>query len=210
MVIFEEIAQSVIEGDAGKVADQVRKALDGGVEPLEMINNGLVKGMGTVGEKFKTGEMFLPEVIFSGDALYAGVDLVKPLLADGAMPSKGTAVIGTIKGDLHDIGKNLVGMMLESSGYKVVNLGGADVSPEAYIQAAREHDAEIIGCSAMLTTTMVLIADVVKLLETEGLKGKVRVMVGGAPVSPEFSDKIGADGYAPDATTAVELANELF
>jgi len=208
MSILEDIAQSVIEGDAGKVANLTKSAIDSGTDPLEIINNGLVKGMGVVGERFKTGEMFLPEVIFSGDALYAGVDLVRPLLTDGQMPSKGTAVIGTIKGDLHDIGKNLVGMMLESSGYKVVNLG-ADVSPEAYVQAARENNADLIGCSAMLTTTMIIMSDVIKLLEAEGLKDKVKVMVGGAPVSPEFSDKIGADGYAPDATTAVELANEL-
>lgn len=208
MSVLEEIAQSVIDGDAAKVADLTKKALDSGVAPLDIINGGLVSGMGVVGERFKTGEMFLPEVIFSGDALYAGVDLVKPLLTEGGMPSKGTAVIGTIKGDLHDIGKNLVGMMLESNGYKVVNLG-ADVSPESYVQAAKEHNADIIGCSAMLTTTMILMEDVIKLLETEGLRGKVKVMIGGAPLSPEYADKIGADSYAPDAATAVEHANEL-
>ncbi len=208
MSILDEIAQGVIEGEATKVADLTKKALDTGVPPLDIINNGLVLGMGKVGEMFKTGEMFLPEVIFSGDALYAGVGLVKPLLTDGSMPSKGTAVIGTIKGDLHDIGKNLVGMMLESSGFTVVNLG-ADVSPESFVQAAKDNNADIIGCSAMLTTTMILMPDVIKLLESEGLRNKVKVMIGGAPLSPEYAAKIGADSYAPDSTTAVEVANEL-
>lgn len=208
MSILDDIAQAVIEGDATKVSSLVKQALDSGTEPLDVINNGLVAGMGVVGEKFKTGEMFLPEVIFAGDALYAGVDLVKPLLADGTMPSKGTAVIGTIKGDLHDIGKNLVGMMLESNGFTVINLG-ADVSPEAFVQSAKENNADIIGCSAMLTTTMIFMSDVIKLLEEAGLRDKVKVMIGGAPLSPEFADKIGADGYAPDSTTAVEMACEI-
>lgn len=208
MSILDNIADAIIEGDAAKVASLTKQALDSGVEPLDVINNGLVAGMSVVGEKFKTGEMFLPEVIFAGDALYAGVDLVRPLLTDGQMPSKGTAVIGTIKGDLHDIGKNLVGMMMESNGFKVINLG-ADVSPEAFVQAAKENDANIIGCSAMLTTTMIFMSDVIKLLEEAGLREKVKVMIGGAPLSPEFADKIGADAYAPDSTTAVELASEL-
>lgn len=208
MAILDDIAQGVIEGDAAKVSSLTQQAIDSGLAALDIINEGLVKGMGTVGELFKTGEMFLPEVIFSGDALYAGVDLVKPLLADGIIPSKGTAVIGTIKGDLHDIGKNLVGMMLESNGFKVINLG-ADVSPEDFVKTAIENDADIVGCSAMLTTTMIFMSDVVKMLEAEGLRNKIKVMIGGAPLSPEFADKIGADAYAPDSTTAVETANEL-
>lgn len=208
MSFLEALSQAVIEGQEQQVKELTQKALAEGLKPLEIINEGLIKGMNVVGQRFKVGDMFVPEVLMSARAMSAGMDMVKPLLVDGEMTNKGTVVIGTVKGDLHDIGKNLVGMMLESAGYKVVDLG-TDTAPEAFVQAAQENNAQVLGLSALLTTTMLAMKQTIEALQVAGLRDKVKVMVGGAPITQEFADEIGADGYAPDAASAVELVNQL-
>lgn len=208
MSFLEALSQAVIEGQEQQVKELTQKALAEGLKPLEIINEGLIKGMNVVGQRFKVGDMFVPEVLMSARAMTAGMDMVKPLLVDGEMTNKGTVVIGTVKGDLHDIGKNLVGMMLESAGYKVVDLG-TDTAPEAFVQAAQENNAQVLGLSALLTTTMLAMKQTIEALQVAGLRDKVKVMVGGAPITQEFADEIGADGYAPDAASAVELVNQL-
>ena len=173
---------------------------------LEIINNGLIAGMSVVGARFKNGDMFVPEVLMSAKSMAAGIEIVKPLIADKDMPSKGTVIIGTVKGDLHDIGKNLVGMMLESGGFKVINLG-IDIAPEKFVAAVKEHTPDIVAMSALLTTTMLHMKDTIELIKEEGLK--VKAIVGGAPISQDFADEVGADGFAPDAASAVELCARL-
>lgn len=208
MQSFENLAQNVVSGNAAQVKKIVNAMLITGVSPLEIINQGLIGGMNIVGPLFKKGEMFVPEVLMSAKAMAAGIDIVKPLIADTDMPSMGKVIIGTVKGDLHDIGKNLVSMMLESAGFTVVNLG-VDNSPEKFIQAIKEHNPSIIGMSALLTTTMLNMKYTIELLQEEGLREKVKVIIGGAPVSQEFANEIGADGFAPDAASAVELCQQL-
>lgn len=208
MSFLEALSQAVIEGQEQQVKELTQKALAEGLKPLEIINEGLIKGMNVVGQRFKVGDMFVPEVLMSARAMTAGMDVVKPLLVDGEMTNKGTVVIGTVKGDLHDIGKNLVGMMLEGAGYKVVDLG-TDTAPEAFVQAVQENNAQVLGLSALLTTTMLAMKQTIEALQVAGLRDKVKVMVGGAPITQEFADEIGADGYAPDAASAVELVNQL-
>ncbi|HHW07736.1 MAG TPA: cobalamin-binding protein [Clostridia bacterium] len=208
MSFLEALSQAVIEGQEQQVKELTQKALAEGLKPLEIINEGLIKGMNVVGQRFKVGDMFVPEVLMSARAMTAGMDMVKPLLVDGEMTNKGTVVIGTVKGDLHDIGKNLVGMMLESAGYKVVDLG-TDTAPEAFVQAVQENNAQVLGLSALLTTTMLAMKQTIEALQVAALRDKVKVMVGGAPITQEFADEIGADGYAPDAASAVELVNQL-
>jgi 5-methyltetrahydrofolate--homocysteine methyltransferase len=161
-----------------------------------------------VGEKFKNGEYFVPEVLVAARAMKAAMELLRPLLAASDVEPIGTVVIGTVRGDLHDIGKNLVAMMLEGAGFRVVDLG-VDVPAEKFIEAAREHNAEIVGMSALLTTTMTYMPEVIKALEAEGIRNRVKVIVGGAPVTQEWADQIGADGYAPDAASAVDKCKEL-
>jgi 5-methyltetrahydrofolate--homocysteine methyltransferase len=195
-------------GQQERVKELTRKALAENLPPPEIINAGLVVGMDEVGRRFKHGEMFVPEVILSAKAMHAGLDILRPVLTSGALPSSGTVVLGTVQGDLHDIGKNLVAMMLEAGGFKVINLG-VDVSPEKFIDAAEEHGADIIGMSALLTTTMRAMRDCIEILEEEGIRHKFKVIVGGAPVSADFAAEIGADGYAPDAASAVDLCRRL-
>jgi 5-methyltetrahydrofolate--homocysteine methyltransferase len=178
------------------------------MDPLEIINQGLVAGMNVVGPRFKAGEMFVPEVLMSAKALHAGMELVKEKLVDFEMPSEGKVVIGTVKGDLHDIGKNLVAIMLESSGYDVVNLG-VDIPPEKFAEAVKEHNPQVVGLSALLTTTMLAMKETIDYLKEEGLRDQVKVIIGGAPVTEDFSVEIGADGYAPDGGSAVELVKGL-
>ena len=206
MANFEALSQSVIAGAEPQVREQTKALIDAGVNPLEIINNGLTAGMTVVGARFKNGEMFVPEVLMSAKSMAAGIEMVKPLIADKDMPSKGTIVLGTVKGDLHDIGKNLVGMMLESSGFKVINLG-IDIAPEKFVAAVKEHDPQIVAMSALLTTTMPLMKDTIELIEEEGIK--VKCIIGGAPITQEYADKISADGYSPDAGSAVELCVRL-
>ena len=208
MADFEQMAQLVMEGEVQKVGELTRKAVDEGSEPLEIINQGLMAGMNVVGERFKAGDMFVPEVLMSAKAMGAGMEIVKPLLVGGQMESKGRVMIGTVKGDLHDIGKKLVGMIMESAGMEVVDLG-IDVAPEAFAEAVKEQKPDVLGMSALLTTTMLAMKDTIEVLEEQGLRGEVKVIVGGAPVTADFAKEIGADGWAPDAVTAKDLAMKL-
>lgn len=206
MANFEALVQSVMDGNEAQVKEQTKALVDGGVSPLEIINQGLIAGMNVVGAHFKTGEMFVPEVLMSAKSMAAGIEMVKPLIADKDMPNKGTIVLGTVKGDLHDIGKNLVGMMLESGGFKVINLG-IDIAPEKFVEAVKEHTPQIVAMSALLTTTMPHMKDTIELIKEEGLE--VKCIIGGAPITQDFANKIGADGYSPDAASAVELCTKL-
>lgn len=208
MYNYTELSNAVIEGDRDEVQVLTNKAIEAKVDPLEIINEGLIGGMNVVGQRFKVNDMFVPEVLMSARAMNAGVDLIKPLLAGGEMTNRGTVVIGTVKGDLHDIGKSLVGMMLECSGYKVVDLG-VDISPEEYMTAIKENDGKVLALSALLTTTMLAMKTTIDALIEEGMRKDVKVMIGGAPISQEFADQIGADGYAGDAAAAVDLVGRL-
>lgn len=207
MADMQAIAKAV-EGGRRKVVDQlVREALAEGVKAEEILNNGLVVGMTELGEQFKNGEVYVPEVLVAARAMKAGTEILKPLLVAENVQSLGTVAIGTVEGDLHDIGKNLVGMMLEGNGFTVVDLG-VDVSPEKFVEAVK-NGAQGIGMSALLTTTMPMMAKVVERLKEEGLRDQVKVMIGGAPITQEYADQIGADGYSTDAASAAELAKKL-
>lgn len=202
---YAMISDYVVSGNENGVVNEVNAALSGNAAPLEIINDGLLTGMNVVGEKFANGEMFVPEVLMAARAMTAGMDIVKPLLAEGDVTSLGTVVIGTVKGDLHDIGKNLVVMMLESAGFKVVNLG-VDAKKEAFVEAAKENNADIVAMSAMLTTTMTYMDEIIKTCKDEGIDAKY--MIGGAPVTPAYAEKISAI-YTADASTAAEKAKAL-
>ena len=208
MADFESMANAVVAGDFNRAADLTKQAIDEGAEPIEIINQGLIKGMNVVGARFKAGDMYVPEVMMAARSMKAGMDLVKPLIAEKDMPTSGKVVLGTVAGDLHDIGKNLVGMMMESAGMTVVNLG-VDITPEKFAQAVREHKPEVVALSALLTTTMLAMKDTIEVLQEEGLRSSVKVIVGGAPVTSDFATEIGADGWAPDAASAKDLALEL-
>jgi corrinoid protein of di/trimethylamine methyltransferase len=206
---YPQIARALILGDRDTVGRMTREGLDLGLEPKEIIFKGLIPGMDVVGEKFRRNEYYVPQVLLSARAMYAGLDLLKPLITAAATSEYlGTVVIGTAQGDLHDIGKNLVAMMLEGAGFRVLNLG-RDVAPEAFCKAVEEHQANIVGISALMTTTMPAMKRTIDALTRAGLRGRVKVMVGGAPVSQAFADEIGADGYARDSTLAVVRAKEL-
>ncbi len=208
MVELKELDEALFRGEVSKVKELTRLALQEGIDPKEILEQGLIKGMAVVGEKFKSNEIFLPEVLLASQAMHGGLEILQPLLVKSAVRAKGKVVIGTAKGDLHDIGKNLVAMMLKGGGFEVVDLG-IDVSAEKFLKAVQEHEADIVGISALLTTTMIGMGEVVTVLEEAGLREKVRVMIGGAPVTQEFAEEIGADGYAPDAASAVDKASEL-
>lgn len=202
---YAMISDYVVSGNENGVVNEVNAALSGNAAPLEIINDGLLTGMNVVGEKFANGEMFVPEVLMAARAMNAGMDIVKPLLAEGDVTSLGTVVIGTVKGDLHDIGKNLVVMMLESAGFKVVNLG-VDAKKEAFVEAAKENNADIVAMSAMLTTTMTYMDEIIKTCKDAGIDAKY--MIGGAPVTLAYAEKISAI-YTADASTAAEKAKAL-
>jgi len=206
--LMNEIAQALYNGEAEKVAELTRKALEEGLSPEEILNKGLIAGMDRVGRDFRDGILFVPEVLIAAQAMKAGMQILRPLLTESAISGLGTFVIGTVKGDLHDIGKNLVAMMMEGAGFKVVDLG-VDTPPEKFIEAIKNHKPQLLGMSALLTTTMVEMKRVIEALREAGLRDKVKVMVGGAPVTQEYADEIGADGYAPNASLAVEKAKEL-
>ena len=203
MGILKDIAASLLSGDDKKIVEQVTQAIEEKVPTTEILDDGLIAGMNVVGQKFRNDEMYLPEVLLSARAMTAGVTLLKPLLIAEEVPSRGKVILGSVKGDLHDIGKNLVGIMLEGAGFDVTDLG-IDVSPEKFVEAAVEEDASVIGVSSLLTTTMSNMKGVVDLLGERGLSGKVKVLVGGAPLTDEFAQSIGADGYGYDAANAVE------
>ena len=205
MSILVEIGEALEKGKRKLVVQYVQQALDEGVAPQTILTEGLLPGMDRVGVKFRDNEIFVPEVLVAARAMSAGTDLLKPLLAGEEGTSLGTAVIGTVKGDLHDIGKNLVKMMIEGKGVNVIDLG-VDVEPQAFVQAAIDNNAKLICCSSLLTTTMPAMGDVVKAAEAAGIRGNVKIMVGGAPVTQEFADSIGADCYTSDAASAAIAA----
>ncbi len=200
------MAEALIRGDRDTVADLVQKALDEGVDAEAVLNEGLVAGMDVVGQKFRNNEFYVPEVLIAARAMNAGMELLEPILAETGAKPAGVVVLGTVKGDLHDIGKNLVAMMLKGGGFKVVD-AGIDVAPEKFVELAQQSNAQLIGLSALLTTTMTQMPSVIEALKEAGLDAKV--MIGGAPITQEYADEIGADGYAPDAASAVDLARQL-
>jgi len=206
--ILKQIAEKLYDGDDDAVAELTQRALDEGLTPAEVLNGGLLAGMDRVGVDFRDGELFVPEVLIAARAMHAGMAILRPLLTESDVPSAGKVVIGTVEGDLHDIGKNLVGMMLEGGGFEIVDLG-TDVPPDRFIEAIKMEHPNLVGMSALLTTTMPSMKRTIDALMEAGLRDTVRVMVGGAPVTQTFADEIGADGYAPDAASAVELARSL-
>jgi 5-methyltetrahydrofolate--homocysteine methyltransferase len=208
MTDLQKLADAVIAGNREAVAQLTQAAVDEGVSPADIINQGLIAGMAVVGVKFKANEFYVPEVLIAARAMHAGMDIVKPLLAAGGVEPRGTVVIGTVKGDLHDIGKNLVAMMLEGGGWEIIDLD-VDVSPEKFVETVSGGKAQLVALSALLTTTMPSMKDTIDALSAAGVRGTVKVMIGGAPVTQEYADEIGADGYAPDAASAVDKANEL-
>lgn len=208
MEILNQIVDSVFSGDAPKTEELTREAVAQGLDPQVIIDEGLIAGMNKIGVLFKENKVFIPEVLISVRAMNYGMKILKPLLVDKKAVSKGKVVMGTVKGDLHDIGKNLVIMMLEGAGFEVVDIG-IDKAPEIFVEAAREHKPDIIGMSALLTTTLPAAKDTITALQDAGLRDKIKVMVGGAPVTQKFADEIGADGFAPDASRAVDLAKQL-
>jgi 5-methyltetrahydrofolate--homocysteine methyltransferase len=208
MSTLERIAKRLQEGDAVQVADLVRAALAENLTAGEILDDGLIAGMTVVGERFRLHEIFLPDVLLAAKAMVSGLEVIKPHFAADDVPSLGKVVIGTVQGDLHDIGKNLVGIMLRGAGFEVIDLGN-DVAPERFVQTAEETGATVVGMSALLTTTMPVMREVVAGLARKGLAGKVRTIVGGAPVSADFAREIGADAYAYDGANAVDKIKAL-
>lgn len=208
MATFEQLASEILKGKRKLVVNSVNELLSAGETPLDIINKGLIVGMSEVGILFQQNKMFIPEVLMSAKAMDEGLLIVKPLLQGGEIKSQGKVLIATVQGDLHDIGKNLVGIMLESNGFTVID-AGKDASPELIVSLTKEHNPDVIGMSAMLTTTMLHMKDTIELLKEEGIRDQVKVIVGGAPVSTDFSTEILADGFAPDALSAVGLCKQL-
>jgi 5-methyltetrahydrofolate--homocysteine methyltransferase len=205
---LNKIAEAVLKGDAKKTKELVEEALKSGISPQEIINKGLISGMNVVGIKFKNNEYYIPEVLISARAMQQGMDIIKSKILEEEIPTIGCMVLGTVKGDLHDIGKNLVKMMFEGAGFKVIDLG-IDVPVEKFIEGVKNHQPQLLGMSALLTTTMVGMKDVINALKKENLRDKVKIMVGGAPLTESYAKEIEADGYAPDAASAVDKAKEL-
>ncbi len=208
--LFQAMAQSIIDGDPDVAADLARKAVEAGIDPLEAINKGFVPGVDYVGEQYSKGEMFLPDLVLAGEAMKAAIAVLEPEIArkGGQRQTLGTVVIGTVEGDIHDIGKTLVATMLSVGGFRVYDLG-VDVPVPTFVEKAREVNADIVGMSALLTTTMVRQRDVIEALEDAGLRSRVKVIVGGAPVTRSWAQEIGADGYSEDAIGAVAVARQL-
>ncbi len=206
--VLVQISNAVIEGNAENMADLTEEALDDGLAAQEILDKGLMAGMDYVGVEFKAGNMFVPEVLRSARAMQTAMDILKPLLAAAGAKRTGRVLLGTVKGDLHDIGKNLVGMMCEGAGFEVKDLG-KDIAPEQFVTAIKEYQPDILGMSALLTTTMRSMGHTIKALEEAGLRERVKVMIGGAPVTQAFADQINADGYAANAATAAEIARKL-
>jgi corrinoid protein of di/trimethylamine methyltransferase len=205
---LQKIASNLYDGEDEEVAALVQQALDQGMDAHEILHGGLIAGMDQVGKDFKADVLYMPEVLIAARAMHAGMDILRPLLAESDAAGAGKYLIGTVEGDLHDIGKNLVKMMLEGGGFETVDLG-KDVSPETFVAAIREHQPNILGLSALLTTTMPAMQTTIEALEEAGLRDSVKIMIGGAPVTAAFAEEIGADAYAPDAATAVDVARDL-
>jgi len=208
MEVLRAIDESLQRGEDRKVAELTQQAVDEGLSASEILNDGLLAGMAVVGRKFGAHEIFLPEVLLAARAMNAGVEVLKPLLIAEDVPTLGKVVIGTVKGDMHDIGKNLVGIMLKGAGFEVIDLG-SDVPAERFVETAAAEGASVIGLSALLTTTMTGMQNVVDLIAARGLEGEIKVIVGGAPLSKDFAAEIGAHGYGYDATSAVDLVKEI-
>ena len=202
---IEEIALAVEGGKAKVVPGLVQEALDAGIAPMDILNQGLIDAMGVIGEKFKNNEIFVPEMLVAARAMKKGVEVVKPYLGDGSAATKGKMIIGTVQGDLHDIGKNLVLMMIESAGFEVIDLG-VDVAPEKFVEGVADPEVKLVGCSALLTTTMPALRETVAMLNQLPNRSQFKIMVGGAPVTQEFAAEIGADIYTDDAAAAAEAA----
>lgn len=203
------ITETLISGDGEQLEKLVQNALDEGMAANEILQKSLLPGMDIVGEKMESGDMFIPEVLMAAQAMSGAVEILKPLLAEGEATSAGTVVIGTVKGDLHDIGKNLVVMMMESAGFNVIDLG-VDVEPEKFVEAIKQNKPKIVGLSALLTTTMPMMKKSIDAIKESGLRESVRILVGGAPVNKAFAEEIGADGYAPDAGSASKMAKAMY
>ncbi|MGD9519742.1 MAG: corrinoid protein [Armatimonadota bacterium] len=208
MADLNALAEAIISGNQAEAVRLTQEAINEGVAPGAILNEGLVAGMSVVGAKFKANEFYVPEVLIAARAMKSAMELLRPLLASSGVQPKGKVAIGTVRGDLHDIGKNLVAMMLEGGGYEVIDLG-VDVSPEKFVEAVQTQDVKLVGLSALLTTTMPAMKDTIEALKEAGVRDKVGVLIGGAPVTQDYADEIGADAYAPDAASAVDKANEL-
>jgi 5-methyltetrahydrofolate--homocysteine methyltransferase len=205
---LEAIYEAVLNGDAKKTGSEVTAALEANVPPGDILHKACIPAMAEVGRLFEEGEKFVPEMLISARAMQTAMNLLKPHLAQEDVRVAGRVVIGTVAGDLHDIGKNLVGMMLEGSGFEVIDLG-TDVSPQQFVDTVKEHQPDMIGMSALLTTTMPSMGATIEALKEAGLREQVKVMIGGAPITQDFADKIGADGFAPDASSAARKAKQL-
>ena len=207
MSVLDDLRQNVIEGNAPGAQDLVKQALAAGLPADKILNEALIAGMGEVGRLFEAGEFFVPEMLIAARAMKGGLELLRPHLAAANVQAVGKVVIGTVQGDLHDIGKNLVAMMLEGAGFEVIDLG-TDVSPDKFVAAVKEHRPNLVGCSALLTTTMPKMKTTIEALTEAGLRGSVKVMIGGAPVTDKYASDIGADVYAPDASSAATRAKQ--
>lgn len=206
--IYEKLSTAILEGDAEKILKLVNRGLKKDLTPKEILDNGLIVGMDEVGARFKRGDMFVPEVLMSADSMSAGMEILRPLLAESEEEMLGKIVMGTVKGDLHDIGKNLVSMLCEGAGFEIIDIG-FNVEPEKFIDAIKEHQPQVVGMSAMLTTTMRAMGHTIKAIEEAGLRDQVKIMVGGAPVDKAFADAIGSDGYGSNAPGGADLAKQL-
>ncbi|HAM39381.1 MAG TPA: cobalamin-binding protein [Elusimicrobia bacterium] len=208
MVDLKSISENLINGKAPKVKELVQQALNEAVEPSNILKEGLIAGMDIVGAKFKAGEFYIPEVLIAARAMHSGMEILKPQLIKSGAKSSGRFAVGTVKGDVHDIGKNLVAMMMEGAGFEIIDLG-TDVSPEKFVDAAKNKGVQVIGMSSLLTTTMPVMKVTIEALKIAGLKDKIKTIIGGAPVTQSYADEIGADAYASDAASAVDKVKEL-
>jgi corrinoid protein of di/trimethylamine methyltransferase len=206
--LLEKMAKELIAGNEAEVKKLTQEAIDGGASAREVLDNGLLAGMDVVGKRFKAGDMFIPEVLLCARTMHGAMDILKPFLSEGDQAGAGTFVIGTVEGDLHDIGKNLVAMMLQGAGFKVIDLG-TNIKPQDFVDAVKEHKPQILGMSALLTTTMPKMEETIVALKEAGVRDQVKIMAGGAPVTQDFIEKIGADAYGANAATASEKAKAL-
>jgi 5-methyltetrahydrofolate--homocysteine methyltransferase len=208
MELLQKVSKEVQKGNFNEVPKLTQEALNAGIPPAKILKDGLIAGMDVVGERFRKDELFIPEVLVAAKAMHGGMEILRPKLVETGVEATGKIVLGTVKGDLHDIGKNLVGMMMEGAGYQVIDIG-IDVPSEKFVEAVKTHQAQVVGLSALLTTTMPRMKEVIQSFIAAGIRERVKVMVGGAPVTEKFAKEIGADGYAPDAPSAVQVAKSL-
>ncbi len=206
--VLGKMAESLIAGKVDEVSNLTKEAIDAGLSPKDILEKGLLAGMEVVGKRFKANDMFIPEVLRCAKCMHGAMEILRPLLAETGVKTAGTFVIGTVKGDMHDIGKNLVGMMFEGAGFKVVDLG-IDLEPSAFVEALKQHKASLFGMSALLTTTMPKMGETINAIKEAGIRDQVKIMIGGAPVTAEFAKEIGADAYASNAASAVDKGKEL-